>query len=126
MRFDTVARPAASGAAGGPPGAGDRAGHSPSEGSTLSSSPVAPIANRESRIPRPAPPSALPILLLIALVTLGARLVVLPLSTESNMDADAAHFMNVARCFARGEGFSNPAAWPAWMKRARSWSAGRR
>ena len=32
------------------------------------------------------------------------------------MDADAPHFMNVARCLARGQGFSNPSAWPAWMK----------
>ena len=44
------------------------------------------------------------------------RLVVLPHSTELNMDADAPHFMNVARCFERGQGFSNPSAWPAWMK----------
>ena len=34
------------------------------------------------------------------------------------MDADAAHFMNVARCFERGQGFSNPSAWPAWMRPA--------
>ena len=55
-------------------------------------------------------------LILIGLVTLLARLAVLPCSTELNMDADAPHFMNVARCFERGQGFSNPAAWPTWMK----------
>ena len=82
----------------------------------LSASPVAPIASRASRIPRPAPPSALPMLMLIGLVTLCGRLAVLPHSTLDNMDDDSAHFMNVARCFARGQGFSNPAAWPAWMK----------
>ena len=49
-------------------------------------------------------------------MTLAARLAVLPHSTVDNMDDDSAHFMNVARCFARGQGFSNPAAWPAWMK----------
>ena len=55
-------------------------------------------------------------LTLIGAVTLGSRLAVLTASTEATMDADAAHFMNVARCFERGQGFSNPAAWPAWMK----------
>jgi len=55
-------------------------------------------------------------LAVIGALALAARLVALPVSTEANMDPDAAHFMNVARCFARGQGFSNPAAWPAWMK----------
>jgi hypothetical protein len=55
-------------------------------------------------------------LLLIGLVTLCGRLAVLPHSTVDNMDDDSAHFLNVARCFARGQGFSNPAAWPAWLK----------
>ena len=36
--------------------------------------------------------------------------------TESRMPPDAAHFLNIARCFERGQGFSNPAAWPAWMQ----------
>jgi 4-amino-4-deoxy-L-arabinose transferase-like glycosyltransferase len=31
------------------------------------------------------------------------------------MDPDAAHFLNIARSFASGQGFSNPAAWPAWI-----------
>lgn len=35
---------------------------------------------------------------------------------ERNMSPDSAHFLNVARCFERGQGFSNPSAWPAWMK----------
>jgi hypothetical protein len=55
-------------------------------------------------------------LLLIGAVALAARLAAWPASTPLNMDADAAHFLNVARCFARGQGFSNPAAWPAWMR----------
>lgn len=53
---------------------------------------------------------------LIAAVALAARLLALPGSTEGNMDPDGAHLLNVARCFERGQGFSNPAAWPAWMK----------
>lgn len=58
-------------------------------------------------------------LAVIAALALAARLMALPVSTEANMDPDAAHFMNVARCFSRGQGFSNPAAWPAWMKPAK-------
>jgi hypothetical protein len=53
---------------------------------------------------------------LILAVSLAFRLVVLPGSTPANMDPDAAHFLNVARCFERGQGFSNVGAWPAWMK----------
>jgi 4-amino-4-deoxy-L-arabinose transferase-like glycosyltransferase len=34
------------------------------------------------------------------------------------MDPDAAHFLNIARAFESGQGFSNPAAWPAWIKPA--------
>ncbi len=52
----------------------------------------------------------------ILLVAIASRLVVLPASHEGNMSPDAAHFLNVARCVARGEGFSNPAAWPAWLR----------
>jgi len=55
-------------------------------------------------------------LALVLAVALGARLLALPGSTEGNMDPDSAHLLNVARCFQRGQGFSNPAAWPAWMK----------
>ena len=55
-------------------------------------------------------------LLLILAVALVARLFALPASTERTMDPDSAHLMNVARCFERGQGFSNPAAWPAWVK----------
>jgi 4-amino-4-deoxy-L-arabinose transferase-like glycosyltransferase len=52
----------------------------------------------------------------IVLLALGSRLAVLPGSHEGNMSADAAHFLNVARCVGRGQGFSNPAAWPAWLR----------
>ena len=58
-------------------------------------------------------------LVLLLAVTLGARLAVLPGSREANMDPDAAHFLNIAHCFAAGQGFSNPAAWPAWIRPAR-------
>jgi Dolichyl-phosphate-mannose-protein mannosyltransferase len=53
---------------------------------------------------------------LISGLALIARLISLPVSTERNMPPDAAHFLNIARCFKNGEGFSNPSAWPAWMK----------
>ena len=56
---------------------------------------------------------ALGVILLVALAT---RLAVLPASHEGNMSPDAAHFLNVARCVGRGQGFSNPAAWPAWLR----------
>jgi dolichyl-phosphate-mannose-protein mannosyltransferase len=56
------------------------------------------------------------LLALVAGFALAARLAVLPASSERNMDPDSAHLMNVARCFERGQGYSNPAAWPAWMK----------
>ena len=79
--------------------------------------------NDSTRNPAPAAagaagrgPHALLALALIFVVSLGFRLAVLPGSTPANMDADAAHFLNVARCFERGEGFSNVGAWPAWMK----------
>lgn len=52
---------------------------------------------------------------LLVAVALVLRLVVAAGSTEGNMDPDAAHFLNIARAFGRGEGFVNPAAWPAWM-----------
>lgn len=51
----------------------------------------------------------------ILVVALAARLVALPGSTERMMDPDGAHLLNIARCFERGEGFSNPGGWPAWM-----------
>lgn len=52
----------------------------------------------------------------ILLVSLVCRLAVIRFSHEGNMSPDAAHFLNVARCVGRGEGFSNPAAWPAWLR----------
>lgn len=60
-----------------------------------------------------------PALILIVLVTLAGRLIALPGSNAMTMDPDGAHFLNVARCFERGQGFSNVGAWPAWMKPAR-------
>src|SRR5262249_39704671 len=66
----------------------------------------------------PRPPLPLAGLLGITAVAIVTRLAVLPRATEGTMDPDAAHVMNVARCFARGQGFSNPAAWPAWMQPA--------
>ena len=58
-------------------------------------------------------------LALVLAVALSARLAALPGSTPGTMDPDSAHLLNVARCFQRGQGFSNPAAWPAWMKPSR-------
>lgn len=58
-------------------------------------------------------------LLLVFAVALAFRMVAFPGSTPSNMDPDAAHFLNVARCFERGQGFSNIGAWPAWMQPAK-------
>jgi 4-amino-4-deoxy-L-arabinose transferase-like glycosyltransferase len=56
------------------------------------------------------------ILLAAALVV---RLPILGSAREETMSADAAHFLDVARCVARGQGYSNPAAWPAWLDPAR-------
>ncbi|MBI1796509.1 MAG: glycosyltransferase family 39 protein [Candidatus Eisenbacteria bacterium] len=71
-------------------------------------------------VARPAPRARAPWgLTLVIAVAIAARLVALPGSTERSMDADGPHLLNVARCFERGQGFSNPAAWPAWMKPAR-------
>jgi hypothetical protein len=72
----------------------------------------------EDRAHARGPAATLGALLVILAVTLAFRLVALPGSTPANMDADAAHFLNVARCFERGQGFSNIGAWPAWMKPA--------
>jgi 4-amino-4-deoxy-L-arabinose transferase-like glycosyltransferase len=62
---------------------------------------------------------SLPVLIVLTVAALVARLWIAPSSTEGNMDPDAAHFLNIARSFARGEGFVNPAAWPAWIQPAR-------
>jgi hypothetical protein len=58
-------------------------------------------------------------LALILAGTLVPRLAALPAMDARHMGPDSAHFLNVARCFERGQGFSNPSAWPAWMKPAR-------
>ena len=58
-------------------------------------------------------------LALVIAFALAARLAVLPGSTERNMDPDSAHLLNVARCFERGQGYSNPGGWPAWMRPVR-------
>ncbi|NOT33785.1 MAG: hypothetical protein HOP12_06390 [Candidatus Eisenbacteria bacterium] len=65
-------------------------------------------------IARPRMPTPLGLGLVLALA-LALRLFASPAATERNMDPDSAHLLNVARCFERGEGFSNPALWPAWM-----------
>lgn len=58
-------------------------------------------------------------LALILAATLIPRLAVLPVMDERHMSPDSAHFLNVARCFERGQGFSNPSAWPAWIAPSR-------
>jgi hypothetical protein len=56
---------------------------------------------------------------LVLIHTVLPRLAEWRVMGEHNMSPDSAHFLNVARCFERGQGFSNPAAWPAWMSPAR-------
>ncbi len=56
------------------------------------------------------------VLLLILLFALVVRAWLARASTPENMDPDAAHFLNIARSFATGHGFTNPAAWPAWIQ----------
>jgi len=88
------------------------------------------VSTTAARSARPAagvrPAEPLPFLLrtpvslaLLFTLALAFRLVVMPGSTPRNMDPDAAHFLNVARCFERGQGFSNIGAWPAWMQPAK-------
>jgi hypothetical protein len=61
----------------------------------------------------------LPALLLIAIFTFAPRLWLLSGATESRLTPDGARFLNIARCISRGEGFSTPEAWPAWMNPSR-------
>src|SRR5678810_654703 len=50
-------------------------------------------------------------LAMILLFALAVRAWLARASTMENMDPDAAHFLNIARSFATGHGFTNPAAW---------------
>jgi hypothetical protein len=50
-------------------------------------------------------------LILILLFAFLVRFWLARASTPQNMDPDAAHFLNIARSFAAGHGFTNPAAW---------------
>ena len=59
------------------------------------------------------------LLLGVLALALLPRLAELPHFREDNLGPDPAHVLNVARCFERGQGFSNPAAWPAWVRPAR-------
>ena len=68
--------------------------------------------------PQGAPRTVLLLLLLVLLAAIP-RLAQLPAMRETNMEPDTAHFLNVARCLERGQGLSNPAAWPAWLRPAR-------
>ena len=58
------------------------------------------------------------LLAVVVALALVVRLALARASTEANMDPDAAHFLNIARMFQTGHGFTNPAAWPAWMQPA--------
>lgn len=78
--------------------------------------PRSPLAASSAGARPTAPASPRWALALILLVGAVCRLAVLRFSHEGNMSPDAAHFLNVARCVGRGEGFSNPAAWPAWLR----------
>jgi len=73
---------------------------------------------------RPAPREDDPIRdrtwwILIALVTVLPRVAALPQVRIDRLTPDGARFLNLARCIRRGEGFSTPEAWPAWMNPAR-------
>ncbi|HTM58318.1 MAG TPA: glycosyltransferase family 39 protein [Candidatus Udaeobacter sp.] len=57
----------------------------------------------------------LPALLVIFALSLATRLLCLPAVREDNLTPDGARFLNLARAISRGEGFSTPEAWPAWM-----------
>jgi len=63
-------------------------------------------------VPRLRP---LPVLVAIGAFALIVRVACLPAVSESNLTPDGARFLNIARCITRGEGFSTPEAWPAWM-----------
>ena len=69
----------------------------------------------------PAPSSARDTLALVAIVVLGALLRCLAVGATSpeRLQPDEAHALNVARCFARGQGFSTTEAWPAWLAPAK-------
>jgi len=58
-------------------------------------------------------------LVLLGVISLAARLWALGGTSPDRLRPDEAHFLNVARCFARGQGFSNVEAWPAWLAPAR-------
>jgi len=81
----------------------------------VSTDPAAPARDDGSRVPGRTVLG----LALVLMVALAARYAALPGSTERTMDPDGPHLLNIARCFERGQGFSNPAAWPAWVKPAK-------
>ncbi|MBI1798291.1 MAG: glycosyltransferase family 39 protein [Candidatus Eisenbacteria bacterium] len=58
-------------------------------------------------------------MLAIAAVTILLRVWFLPGAREDRITPDGARFLNLARCISRGEGFSTPEAWPAWLNPAR-------
>jgi len=58
-------------------------------------------------------------LALLVLFSLAVRLWALGGTSPDRLRPDEAHALNVARCFARGQGFSNVEAWPAWLAPAR-------
>lgn len=55
----------------------------------------------------------------IALFTVIPRALCVPRVREDNLTPDGARYLNLARCLERGEGFSTPEAWPAWMNPAK-------
>src|SRR5262249_53475977 len=76
---------------------------------------------RPPHVRSPAPSSARDTLALVAIVVLGALLRCLAVGATSpeRLQPDEAHALNVARCFARGQGFSTTEAWPAWLAPAK-------
>jgi 4-amino-4-deoxy-L-arabinose transferase-like glycosyltransferase len=61
----------------------------------------------------------LPALIVVAAITLVVRIAATANVNIDNVTPDGARFINIARCLERGQGFSTPEAWPAWMNPAR-------
>ncbi len=58
------------------------------------------------------------VLILVATVTVLARAIALRAEGPAILTPDGARFLNIARCISRGQGFSTPEAWPAWIRPA--------
>jgi hypothetical protein len=80
---------------------------------------AAPATSDASPAVGPGRAPAVWTLALLAAFSLAVRLWALGGTSPDRLRPDEAHALNVARCFARGQGFSNVEAWPAWLRPAR-------